>query len=167
MGCGNYALNQVLVGLHRVGIIGLRRACDAVASLGLKDREEIVDALLRELEAENFVSAGILEDYRTALWREYLRRQNRDFSEFFSSLRVTVRGRPGEARDELVSLCRSVLADFELQPDLNLDSTVADEDDPELVHPVLRLAQLEQGPPEQDPGAGEVGLPLEGLAREI
>jgi hypothetical protein len=133
MGCGEYAVNQVLVGLHRVGIIGLQKACDAVASSGLNDREEIVDALLHELKAENFVTAGILDEYRTALWREYLRRQGRDFSEFFSSLRVTVRGRPGEARDELVGLCRSVLADFELQPELDLDSTVAGDDEPELV----------------------------------
>ena len=133
MGCGDYAVNQVLVGLHRVGIIGLRKACDAVASSGLQDREEIVDALLEELEGENFVTAGIIEDYRTALWREYLRRQGHDFSEFFSSLQVIVRGRPGDARDELVRLCSSVLADFELRPDLDLEATATDGDEPELI----------------------------------
>lgn len=133
MGCGDYAVNQVLVGLHRVGIIGLRQACEVVAGSGLHDREQIVDALLGELEAENFISEGFREDYRIALWREYLRRQGRDFSEFYSSLAVTVRGPSGEARDQLVDLCRSVLADFELQPELDFDAAEADNAEPELV----------------------------------
>jgi hypothetical protein len=133
MGCGDYAVNQVLVGLHRVGIVGLRQACDKVASFGLQDREEIVNALLGELTAENYVNEGILELYRTALWREYLRRQGSEFDEFFSSLLVTVRGQPGEERDKLVDLCRSVLADFELRPEVEFDPVVEDDSRPELV----------------------------------
>ena len=38
----------------------------------------------------------------------------------FSTIRVTVRGEPGDERDRLIELCRSVLADFELQPDVEL-----------------------------------------------
>ena len=132
MRCGNYAVSQVLVGLHRVGIIGLRQACDKVASSGLEDREEIVDALLAELEAENYVNEGFLELYRTALWREYLRWQGHNIDEYFSSLQVTVRGRPGEERDQLVNLCRSVLADFELRPEIEFEPVVDDDSEVEL-----------------------------------
>jgi hypothetical protein len=133
MRCGDYAVPQVLVGLHRVGVVGLRQACSNVAGSGLADREEIVDALLEELAADNYIIDSQIEAYRTALWREYLRSQGRDFSEFFSRIRVTVHGEQGEDRDRLIELCRSVLADFELQPDLDLASPVDDGPNPQIV----------------------------------
>jgi hypothetical protein len=116
MRCGSYAVSQVLVGLHRVGLVGLRQACEKAAASGLAAREEIVDFLRAELAADNFIPEGQQEAYRTALWREYLRSVGEDFSEFFSEIPVTVRGEPGEDRDRLAGLCASVLADFELRP---------------------------------------------------
>jgi len=124
---------QVLVGLHRVGVVGLRKACAKVVASGLAGRVEIVDALLEELEAENYITEGQREDYRTALWREYLRSVGRDFSEFFTIIQVTVRGEPGDDRDRLVDLCRSVFADFELQPDIEFEPSDDDAGKPELV----------------------------------
>jgi hypothetical protein len=116
MRCGSYAVSQVLVGLHRVGLVGLRQACEKAAASALAAREEIVDFLRAELAADNFIPEGQQEAYRTALWREYLRSVGEDFSEFFSEIPVTVRGEPGEDRDRLAGLCASVLADFELRP---------------------------------------------------
>lgn len=116
MRCGSYAVSQVLVGLHRVGIVGLRQACEKVAAAGLAGREEIEDCLEAELAADNFFPDAQREAYRTALWREFLRFLGEDFSEFFSEVAVTVRGEPGEDRDRLAGLCTSVLADFELRP---------------------------------------------------
>ena len=116
MRCGSYAVSQVLVGLHRVGLVGLRQACEKVAASALAAREEIVDFLLADLAADNFIPEGQREAYRTALWREYLRSVGEDFSEFFSEIPVTVSGEPGEDRDRLAGLCTSVLADFELRP---------------------------------------------------
>lgn len=133
MGCGDYAVQQVLIGLHRVGIVGLRQACSKVADADLDDREAIVDALLDELRADNYVVDEQLEDYRTALWREYLRFRGLDFSAHFSVLEVVVRGETGEDRDRLVELCRSVLAEFELQPELELQATADDDPRPELL----------------------------------
>jgi hypothetical protein len=133
MRCGDYAVSQVLVGLHRVGVVGLRQACAKIAASGLVEREEIVDALLEELAADNFIIDSQIEAYRIALWREYLRSQGRELSEFFSRIEVTVRGNAGEDRDRLIELFRSVLAEFELQPDLDLAAPVDDGSAPQIV----------------------------------
>jgi hypothetical protein len=98
----------------------------------MTDRDDVVAALLRELEADNYITQSQLDDYRVALWREYLRSQGRDFSHVFSTLEVTIRGAPGDDRDSLAFLCRSVLAEFELQPEITFEAPVKDQD-PELV----------------------------------
>jgi len=133
MRCGQYVVQQVMVGLYRVGIVGLRKACAAVAAAGHSDREKIVDALLEELAPENYITENEREAYRIALWREYLRATGREFSEFFSHFGVTVRGEHGEDRDRLIELCRSVLADFELQPDIELEPAADEGPNPQLV----------------------------------
>ena len=133
MRCGSYAVSQVLVGLHRVGVVGLRQACEKVAAAGLVGREEIVDCLQAELAADNFIPEAQEEAYHTALWREYLRSVGEDFSEYFSEIEVTVRGEPGEDRDRLVNLCVSVLADFELQPVTEFADTDEGGPSPQLV----------------------------------
>jgi len=132
--CGSYSVSQVLVGLHRVGIVGLRQACEKVAAVGLAGRQEIVDFLLSELGADNFIPVGQEEAFRTALWREYLRFVGVDFSEFFSEIEVTVGGEPGENRDSLVERCTLVLAEFELRPVVDLaGANQGGGPDPELV----------------------------------
>jgi hypothetical protein len=133
MRCGSYAVSQVLVGLHRVGIVGLRQACEKVGSRGLTEREQIVDFLLAELTADNFIPGAQQEEYRTALWREYLRFMSEDFSEFFSRIEVTVRGEQGEDRERLAGLCVSVLADFELKPSLEFAGADDEGPNPQLV----------------------------------
>jgi hypothetical protein len=132
--CGSYSVSQVLIGLHRVGIVGLRQACEKVAAVGLAGRQEIVDFLLSELGADNFIPVGQEEAFRTALWREYLRFVGGDFSEFFSEIEVTVGGEPGENRDSLVERCTLVRAEFELRPVVDLaGANQGGGPDPELV----------------------------------
>jgi hypothetical protein len=133
MRCGSYAVSQVLVGLHRVGIVGLHQACEKVAAAGLGGRAEVVNFLLDELATDNFIPEGQEEAYRTALWREFLRFLGEDFSEFFSEIEVTVRGEPGEDRDRLADLCASVLADFELRPVLEFTGAEEEGPNPQLV----------------------------------
>ena len=133
MRCGSYAVSQVLVGLHRVGVVGLRQACEKVVAAGLAGREEIVNCLQAELAADNFIPEAQEEAYHTALWREYLRSVGEDFSEYFSEIEVTVRGEPGEDRDRLVNLCVSVLADFELQPVTEFADADEEGPNPQLV----------------------------------
>jgi len=130
--CGSYAVSQVLVGLHRVGIVGLQQACEKASAADLGDREQIVDFLLAELAADNFIPREQEEAYRTALWREYLRFLGKDFSEFFSHIEVTIRGEPGEDRDRLAELCASVLAEFELRPVVEFEAEGDDGPEPQL-----------------------------------
>jgi len=131
--CGSYSVSQVLVGLHRVGVVGLRQACEKVAAAGLAGRDEIVDCLQAEIAADNFIPEAQGEAYYTALWREYLRFVGEDFSEFFSEIEVTVRGELGEDRDRLIDLCVSVLADFELQPVTEFADADEEGPNPQLV----------------------------------
>jgi len=133
MRCGSYAVSQVLVGLHRVGLVGLRQACARAVATGLAGREEIVDLLLRELAADNYIPDTQQEDYRTALWREYLRSVGEDFSEYFSELEITLRGEAGEDRDRLAHLCASVLAEFELRPVIDFEAADDEGRYPQLV----------------------------------
>jgi hypothetical protein len=133
MRCGSYAVSQVLVGLHRVGLVGLRQACAKVVAAGLVEREEIVDLLLAELAADNYIPDALRDDYRIALWREYLRSAGEDFSDFFSEIEVTLRGEAGEARDRLAELCVSVLAEFELRPSVAFEDADGEDPNPQLV----------------------------------
>ena len=133
MRCGSFSVSQVLVGLHRVGVVGLNQACEKVSVAGLDKREEVVNSLLTELAADNFIPAGQEEAYRTALWREYLRFLGEDFSEFLSLIEVTLRGEPDEDRDRLADLCVSVLADFQLRPVFEFAEAGDDGPSPQLV----------------------------------
>jgi hypothetical protein len=133
MRCGSYAVSQVLVGLHRVGLVGLRKACAKVTDACLSEREEIVDLLLAELAADNYIPEGQREGYRTALWREYLRSVGEDFSEFFSEIEITLHGEDTEDRDRLGDLCASVLAEFELRPVVEIEDAAGEGPFPQLV----------------------------------
>jgi hypothetical protein len=116
VGCKTFGVTQVMVGLYRVGLVGLRQALEAVEGEGLTDREAIVDRIIGELGRDNYLPDRQLEAFRPALWREYLRYRGEDFREFFSEVAVTVRGEPGEERDRFVELARSVFAEHELRP---------------------------------------------------
>lgn len=116
MRCSNYAIAQMMVGLHRVGVVGLRQALERADESGLGSRDEIVDLVMEVLAADNYVPEGQIDDYRVALWREFLRFRGEGFREFFSQVEVTVRGEPGEERDRLVNAARPAFASFELKP---------------------------------------------------
>lgn len=112
----DYSVRQVLVGLHRVGIVGLADAIERAEASGLDDRDALTDHMLATLRPNNYIPEATLPEYRRALWREYIRNRGGDFSALFSEVEVTVRGQPGENRDRFVDLVRSALAEMELQP---------------------------------------------------
>ena len=96
---GSFGVTPVLVGLNRIGIVGLPDALKKAKASGLTDRERVVDLLFETLTAHNYVPEGQQEDFRTALWREYLRHAGEDPSEFYSEIEVTVRGQADPERD--------------------------------------------------------------------
>ena len=133
-GCGgNWGVTQVLVGLHRVGVVGLRQALQALEERGIEDRTEAVEFLLGVLADDNYVPAAMEAEYRVALWREVLRRRGRDFSAFHSPVEVAVRAPAGPLRDEFVALAESVFADFELRPVVRFIEPETDTSAPELL----------------------------------
>jgi hypothetical protein len=124
---------QILVGINRVGIVGLRDALARAGDCGLTEREEIVDFLLEALATDNYIPANRTEDFRIALWREYLRSRNEDFSEFFSEIEVTVAGEVGEKRDGFLELLNTVFTEFELKPVVAFAPPSEDGPNPQLI----------------------------------
>jgi hypothetical protein len=121
------------VGLHRVGVVGLRRALQALDERGIEDRAEAVEFLVGALAEDNYVPAAMEEDYRVALWREVLRRRGGDLSAFYSPVEVTVRTPAGPGRDAFVARVESVFADFELRPVIACVEPDSDATQPELL----------------------------------
>jgi len=130
--CANsYTVTQVLIGTHRVGIVGLRSCLRAIDDSGLEDREAIVDFMIEALGASNFIPDSRLEEYRIAVLREYLRHRGEDFSEFYSEIPVVLRGGSDNERGQLARMITVVLAEHELRPTLAVE--VGHEEDAELV----------------------------------
>jgi hypothetical protein len=117
----DHSVSQVLVGLHRIGIVGLADAIRAAEVSGLEEREPIVDLMSDHLATRNYIPERMSEEYRTALWREYLRHRGEDFSAFCSEAPVTLRGPSGPERDQFVELVNSVFASLELLPVIEFD----------------------------------------------
>jgi hypothetical protein len=133
MQCSNTGSDAILVGLHRVGVVGLRAGLAKVDESGLEDRDAIVDLLIETLAADNYVPEPQLEPFRIAIWREYLRHKDRDITPFYSEIEVAVHGEPGAARDGFVQMMREVFGDFELKPVITLAPASESGTDPRLV----------------------------------
>lgn len=116
MGCRNFGINQIMVGLYRVGITGLSDALKEAEDSGRAGKQAVVDFLVETLARDNYIPDAQKEAYRTALWREYLRHKGEDVSPAFSEVDVVVRGRPGEELDRFLETVSSVFGDFELRP---------------------------------------------------
>lgn len=133
MRCKDYSVRQILIGLHRVGIVGLMDAIAAAEASGLAEREAIVDVMLDSLRPSNYIPESQVADYRPALWREYLRHRGDDISELYTAVPVTVHGEPGEERDRFVELTRAAMAFFELRPDISYAAVDSEQVSPMLV----------------------------------
>jgi hypothetical protein len=136
MGCGSFGVASILVGLHRVGVVGLADALKQADASGLTEREELLDLMIERLSADNFIPAGHAEPFRTAIWREYLRFKGQDLSDYYSEIDVTVRGEAGEGRDHFVAALGTALAGFELKPSISFAP-----EGPEGAHPQLVIGE--------------------------
>jgi hypothetical protein len=133
LGCRSFGISQVLIGLDRIGVVGLAEAMKKAVASGLQNREAITTLLFETLAADNYIPTRQIEAFRTALWREYLRYNQQDFSEFYSEVEVVVRGDPGEELDRFVQTAHSVFADFELRPLIQLEPPDHAGPNPQLV----------------------------------
>jgi hypothetical protein len=132
-GCSAGPVEQVLVGLNRVGVYGLREAIQTVRAADLPGREEVVDFLLAAVSEHNYIANPRDDNYRAMLWREYCRFRGDDIRELYSEIAVTVRGEPGEERDRFVATLRSVFGEFELKPVVRYAAASSHGKNPQLV----------------------------------
>jgi len=130
VGCKSFGVNQVLIGLYRIGITGFAEALKKADESGLSGRDEILDLLVKSLAADNLIPHKQIEAYRTALWREYLRYKGQDFSDFLSEVDVVIRGLAGEELDDFVQTTISVFAEFELKPVIRTEPPGSYDPDP-------------------------------------
>jgi hypothetical protein len=142
MKCGKPAnVDMILIGLHQVGVIGLRDALKKAAESGLEEREEITDFLLTDLSRENYFPNAQIEACRLALWREHLRFHGEDIRPFFTSMAVDVRGAAGDERDRFVETLLEIFHGFELNPQITYHPPDGDDPTPELLiegEPIVR-----------------------------
>ena len=110
------SVTPIRVGLDQIGVVGLHDALKKTDELDPGDREAIVDRMMEILGPRNYIPDRQVEAYRIAFWRESLRQRGRDFSAWYSELPVTVRGGPGDERDQFVALVEATLAAHELRP---------------------------------------------------
>jgi hypothetical protein len=134
-------VSQILVGLHRVGLVGLMDALKGADESGLTESSDIVDHIFESLRESNYIPDSHMEAYRQAIWREFLRYRGEDISDFYSEMDVTVRGVAGEERDRFVEMMTSVFGDFELKPRVDYAAPGSGDSKPELLiddDPVVR-----------------------------
>jgi hypothetical protein len=133
VGCKGFGIDTVLVGLDRVGVVGLRDAFESAERSGRVDREAMLDLLMEILQADNYVPDAQNEAFRTAVWREYLRYKGQDFRDFLSEVEVVIRGDAGHDRDRFVEMTHEVLRTFELKPVPRFEPASPEGPNPQLV----------------------------------
>lgn len=125
--------DSLLVGDHRVTLVGLRDALREASSAALPDRDAAVDSLIESLSRENYIPDVERESYRKALTREYLRQRGEDFGGFLSEVPVTVQGDAGPQREGFTRTVASILAEMDLRPLVTFEPPVAGHPSPRLV----------------------------------
>jgi hypothetical protein len=129
------SVSGVLIGLDRVGLVGLEQAFEKADASGLDSREELVSLLLEALSSRNYIAAASQDEYRRAVWREYQRHRGEDIRHLYSEIEVAVRGEAGEDRERIVGAVAAVLAEHELAPRFRYEAA-----DPADVNPLVSIA---------------------------
>jgi hypothetical protein len=126
------SVSQVLVGLSRVGLVGLRQAIEAADASGLEDRDQIVALMMEQLAERNYISAASTDLYRQALWREYLRHRGEDIRHLYSEVDVVVCANPGPELDRFRRTLVDVFARHELKPAISVEPASETDSTPQL-----------------------------------
>jgi len=114
-------VTQVLVGLRRIGIVGLRESLKRVEADGVTERAEVVDLMLETLSRLNYIPSHVEDDYRQALWREYMRHLGEDIRDLYSEIDVVVRGEEGDELDRFLWALRLAFGEHELKPAVTME----------------------------------------------
>lgn len=132
MGCGSFGVTPILIGRHRIGVVGLAAALKKVDESGLTERSGIVELMMGALRADNYIPENQVEDFEIAVWREYLKHKGRDASDFYSEIPVTVRGEADGTLERFLSELEVVFAGFDLKPAVTHEPPSPDGPNPQL-----------------------------------
>jgi hypothetical protein len=116
------SVSQVLIGLDRIGLLGLDEALKRADESGLGGRDELISFLMEDLSRRNFIPPASENEYRKAVWREYLRHHGEDIRHLYSEIEVVVGAEAGEERDRIVGAVKAVLNEHELEPSFRYES---------------------------------------------
>jgi small redox-active disulfide protein 2 len=113
-------VTQIMVGGHRVGIIGLKPVLEAAArELAGRPDSEVKDALLARLERSNYIAPGARAEYAAAFFREYKRSIGEPLPEDPSGpIQIKVLGPGCPSCDKLERDLMAVMAEMDLPADL-------------------------------------------------
>jgi hypothetical protein len=127
------AVTQVLVGLRRIGIVGLRESLKGVEASSATEREEVIDLMLGTLSQLNYIPSHVEDDYRKTLWREYMRHCGEDIRDLYSEIQVVVRGQHGDELDRFLRSLRIVFGEHELKPAVTMEAPDPSGQNPQLL----------------------------------
>lgn len=134
MDCRNLRnTSQILVGLERIGLVGLEEAFAVAEEAENADRETTIDRMVEVLAQQNYMPATALQQYRNALWREHLRRQGEDIREFYSVIEVVVRSTSSAETEAFTRALESAFAKHELKPRVTTEAPDPDARTPQLL----------------------------------
>ncbi|MFO7687170.1 MAG: MTH895/ArsE family thioredoxin-like protein [Desulfobacterales bacterium] len=114
-------VTRILVGGHRIGIIGLKPLLEAVArELAGRPDEEIKAELMKRLGKSNYIAPAAEAAYQTAFFREYKKSIGEPIPEEPSgSLQIKVLGPGCPSCDQLEKDLMTVMAELNLSADLD------------------------------------------------
>lgn len=130
------SVSQVLLGLDRIGLVGLERTFQEADESRLTEREELVSLMMEALSKQNYIPSASHDKYRHALWREYLRHRGEDIRDLYSEIEVVIRSEPGPELDRFLETVVEVFAKYELKPVIELEPP-----DPLGPNPQLRIRE--------------------------
>jgi small redox-active disulfide protein 2 len=113
-------VTQIMIGGHRVGIIGLKPVLEAVAQeLAGRPDSEVKDELMARLGRSNYIAPSAKAEYEAAFFREYKKSIGEPLPEDPSgSIQIKVLGPGCPSCDKLEQDLMTVMAELDLPADL-------------------------------------------------
>ncbi len=103
---------------NQIGIIGLDEVFNLTKQAQLTDENHIKDLLLKKVKEKNYVPQSAEEDYRKALYREFLRFMGKEVEEEETGLVIKILGPGCPNCDRLEAEVRTVLQELNLAADV-------------------------------------------------
>jgi len=64
-------IKQIVIDGHRISLVGLQESFIRIKEMGIKDRAQLKEQIVREIEKQNYIAPSFKEKYAAALYEEY------------------------------------------------------------------------------------------------